>query len=59
MPQKQTDKKEIRFTKEQISESKRFRSKVDLVNTILEDGQQYTISETEKKIEEFLKGKVK
>jgi arginine repressor len=50
---------EVTFTKDVLVNSNRFRSKRDLVSAILEDGVEYTISEVEDKIAEYLKGEVK
>lgn len=46
------------FTKDQLTTSKRYAARRDLVNTLLEDGKQYTLAEVEEKIEAFRKGKV-
>ena len=46
------------FTKDQLAASKRYASLRDLVNTLLEDGKQYTLAEVDEKIEAFKKGKV-
>jgi hypothetical protein len=51
--------KEPKFTKDVLVNSKRFYDKRDLVIAILEDGVEYTISEVDDKIAEFMKGKVK
>lgn len=51
--------KEPVFTKESLVNSKRFRNERDLVSALLEDGAEYTVSEVENKIAEYLKGKVK
>jgi len=45
---------EHKFTKEQWLTSKHFTdSAQDLINTLLEDGESYTISEVQQKFEEF------
>lgn len=46
------------FTKDQLAASKRYATRRDLVNTLLEDGRQYTLAEVDEKIEAFKKGKV-
>ena len=50
---------EPKFTKEILVESKRFRNERDLVSALLEDGEEYAISEVEGMIMEYMKGKVK
>jgi len=48
-----------KHAKEILLRSKRFEPYCDLLTAILEDGKKYTIKEVEKKIESFMKGKVK
>ena len=48
-----------KFTKEALVNSKRFRNERDIVSALLEDGVEYTISEVEEMITEYLKGEVK
>lgn len=47
------------FTKEQLLTSKRFEERKDLLSAVLSKDKQYTVSEAEKLIENFMKGKVK
>jgi len=47
------------FTKEQILDAKKYRHDKDVVSALLKDGERYTISEVDAKIEKFMKGKVK
>lgn len=47
------------FTKEQILKSDKYKDKKDLVNAVLDKGNSYTTKDINKKIEEFMKGKVK
>lgn len=47
------------FTLSQLLVAERFNSRKDLLKAILSDKKKYSISEVEKKIEEFMKGKVK
>jgi len=56
---KEPDIVEIKFSKSQLVESKRFSGQKDLLNTILEDGKEYTLEEVVSKVEKYLKGKVK
>lgn len=56
----QTDQEKVSavFTKEQILFSAAYKSRRDLVSALLEDGKRYTLETVNKKIEEFMKGKV-
>lgn len=56
---KETDVIEIKFSKSQLVESKRFSGQKDLLNTILEDDKEYTLEEVVSKVEKYMKGKVK
>ena len=47
-----------KFTKEQLLDSDRFRDRIDLVSTILSDGEEYTIEFVEDQIEKYMKGQV-
>ena len=47
------------FTRDQLAASKRYATRRDLVNVLLEDGKQYTLAEVDEKIEAFKKGKVR
>ena len=46
------------FSKTQLVKSNRFKTESDLLNALLRDNKLYTISEVEKKILDFKKGKV-
>lgn len=46
------------FTKEQLISSKRYAGKKDVLTVLLSDGKTYTISETDKILNDFMKGKV-
>ena len=50
---------ELKFIKEVLVNSNRFRHERDLVSAVLEDDVEYTISEVEDKIAKYLKGEVK
>ena len=56
---KETDVIEIKFSKSQLVESKRFSGQKDLLNTILEDDKEYTLEEVVSRVEKYMKGKVK
>ena len=49
---------EVKFTKEQLIVSVRFSDNSDLLNALLEDGKQYSVSEVDGKINKYMKGKV-
>jgi hypothetical protein len=50
---------DIRYTKQQILKSKKYLSKQDLINALLKDNEQYTLSEVDSLIDSFMKGVVK
>ena len=50
---------EPKFTKDALLLSKRFRNERDIVTALLKDGVEYTVSEVEVMITEYMKGKVK
>lgn len=52
-------KKEPKFTKEQLIKSKMYRHQIDILKVVLEENKTYSISETDKLINDFLKRKVK
>lgn len=47
-----------KYSKEQIIESKKFKSRVDVLKVILDESKTYTIAEVENEINKFMKGKV-
>ena len=49
---------ELKFTKVSLMNSKRFRNERDIVSALLKDGVEYTISEVDGMITEYMKGKV-
>ena len=56
---KEPDIVEIKFSKSQLVESKRFSGHKDLLNTILEDDEECTLEEVVSRVEKYMKGKVK
>lgn len=48
-----------RFTKGQFLESRRFMGRRDIINALLEDGKEYTVSTIEEEIRNYMKGKVR
>lgn len=51
-------KKEPKFTKEQLIKSKMYRHQIDILKIVLEEDKTYSIPETDKLINDFLKRKV-
>ena len=47
-----------KFSKNQFLDSEKFKKYYDVVSVVLEDNKLYTISETEKKINDFIKKEV-
>ncbi len=60
MPKKEneTKKEDVKFTKEQILKSKKFKNRVDLIRVILQDNESYTLEEVQKEIDKFMKRRV-
>lgn len=52
-------KKDQTYTLDQLLASKRFSNRKDMLKAVLSGNKRYSISEAEKNIEEFMKGKVK
>lgn len=50
---------ETKFAKSQIIGSDKYKNRADLLNVLLKDDKEYTLSEIEKKIEDFLGREVK
>lgn len=50
---------ESQFTKEALVNSKRFRNERDIVSALLKNDVQYTITEVQNMIAEYMKGMVK
>lgn len=48
-----------KYTKQQILKSKRYSDKQDLINALLKDDTQYSITEVDELINNFMKGVVK
>ena len=49
---------EPKFTKEQLMSSKTYANRKDLLGVLLSDAETYSISEVDKLIDKFMKGKV-
>lgn len=50
---------ETKFVKSQIISSDKYKNRADLLNVLLEDDKEYTLSEIDKKLEDFLSREVK
>ncbi len=50
---------EMLFTKEQLKRSQKFANRKDLLEILLEDGEQYPIAKVEQVITKFMKGDMK
>lgn len=50
---------ETKFVKSQIVSSDKYKNRADLLNVLLEDDKEYTLSEIDKKLEDFLDREVK
>lgn len=50
---------ETKFVKSQIISSDKYKNRADLLNVLLEDDKEYTLSEIDKKLEDFLDREVK
>jgi len=46
---------EVKFTKEQILKSKKYRDQRDLINALLVNGRSYTLDDVDIMIEKFMK----
>lgn len=49
----------IKYTKESIIGSEKYKNRADILNVLLEDGKTYDCETVDKTIEKFMKGKVK
>lgn len=50
---------ETKFVKSQIVSSDKYKNRADLLNVLLEDDKEYTLSEIDKKLEDFLSREVR
>ncbi|NLK37815.1 MAG: hypothetical protein GX299_07005 [Epulopiscium sp.] len=55
----ENEKKEARFPKEALLQSRRYADQRDLLSALLEDGRMYSFGEVDALIERFQKGKVR
>ena len=52
-------KKDVKFPKERLLSFRQFAQRKDVLHVLLKDGEEYSIRETNKKLQDFMKGKVK
>lgn len=55
---KEIKKDKLLFTKEQILQSKKYEGNRDLISVLLVDSDFYSLEEVDKKLGQFMKGKV-
>lgn len=48
----------VKYSKQQLVASKRYKHRVDLVNALLDENTEYSTAEVEALIEKYMKGKV-
>lgn len=58
MSTKKEESVEVKFSKSQILQAKKYRDQVDIVNALLVEGAEYSIQEVDALIDKFMKGKV-
>lgn len=51
--------KENKFSKEQMLKSEKYKDERDLINALLKEDNKYSLSDVDKLIDDFMKGKVK
>lgn len=51
--------KENKFSKEQLLKSQKYKNERDLINALLKEDKKYSLSDVDKIIDDFMKGKVK
>lgn len=52
-------KKELTFNKKQLIESDKYANQQDILTVLLKEDKEYTFANVDKKISDFMKGKVK
>ena len=55
---KQINEKAVKYSKEQILTSKRYKNRIDVANSVLFEHKEYTHADVDAAIEKYLKGKV-
>lgn len=59
IPKEQVKEEPALFTKEQVLSAKRYQSRRDILQSILQDDLSYSLLEVDEMIVKFMKGKVK
>ncbi len=49
------EKVESKFTKQQLLKSSRFSNRIDALSLVVKDGEELTITEVQKRLDEFMK----
>ncbi|GLC80213.1 hypothetical protein [Lacrimispora brassicae] len=49
----------VRYTKDQLIRSERYRNQRDLLSALLDDRKEYSVTEAEEIMNQFMKGRVK
>lgn len=55
----QKDAQSVSYTKEQLLASKKYQSKRDVLNALLDKGKTYTMEQVDTNIDKFMKGEVR
>lgn len=55
----QTEVEELKYKKEQLLTSKKFENRKDVINIVVNDTEELTLDEVNKRIDTFMKGAVK
>lgn len=59
MAEQKETKSNAKFPKTKLVESKKYANRKDILNVLLEDDKEYTFAEVDKRVNEYMKGKVK
>lgn len=51
-------KEEVKFTKDSIVRSEKYKNRADILNVLLEEDKEYTLETVDNLIKNFMKGKV-
>lgn len=52
-------RRSAKYKKEQLLYAERYRERRDLIQALLKDGQEYSLEEADRLLEDYLKGKVR
>ena len=59
MAEKKETQGTVTFPKDKLLQSLKYANRKDVLNVVLEDGKEYSFEEVDKRINAFMKGKVK